>query len=100
MGSNSVRIFWIYCYGFGMSSLSQKMVPRGRKKTDTRIRHWKEADPRVYIYHRPISQIRFLLFLSLICAIISGAWTSLTWTMTDASYALREAASILLLVTV
>lgn len=81
-----------------MSSLYQEMVPYGKEKG--RIHHWKEPDPRVYIYSRPLSQIQFLLFLSLICAIISGAWTSLTWTMTDASYALREAASILLLVTV
>jgi hypothetical protein len=67
---------------------------------DIRIYHWKDADPKIFIYHRAAEQLNFPVFAAFVCAVVSGAWTSLTSTVTDASYALREASSILLLVTV
>lgn len=64
--------------------------------TNSRIYHWKDVDPRVYVYHKALRHLWFFMFIALLCAIISGSRTSLQWTQTDNSYGLRSASSIIL----
>ena len=68
--------------------------------TNYRVRLYELEDPTLSRYFQPLRLLSLLVMVGLVCAIISGVWTSPTSTNLQSGYNLRRAADIIFLISI